>query len=81
MTWLVLALVVSLLILINGVCVAAELSLVGARRSRLQHLADEGNRSARHVLALTGSFRAMDRTVATAQAGITLSSLGLGMYA
>ncbi len=81
MSWLFLALVVSLLIFINGVCVAAELSLVGARRSRLQSLADGGNRSAGHVLALTGSFRALDRTVATAQVGITLSSLGLGMYA
>lgn len=81
MSWLFLALVVSLLIFINGVCVAAELSLVGARRSRLQSLADGGNRSAGHVLALTGSFRALDRTMATAQVGITLSSLGLGMYA
>ena len=81
MSWLFLALVVSLLIFVNGVCVAAELSLVGARRSRLQSLADGGNRSAGRVLALTGSFRALDRTVATAQVGITLSSLGLGMYA
>lgn len=81
MTWLFIVLVVSLLILVNGVSVAAELSLVGARRSRLQTLADGGNRSAHRVLALTGSFRALDRTVATAQVGITLSSLGLGMYA
>ncbi len=81
MSWLFLALVVSLLIFVNGVCVAAELSLVGARRSRLQSMADGGNRNAGRVLALTGSFRALDRTVATAQVGITLSSLGLGMYA
>jgi CBS domain containing-hemolysin-like protein len=80
-TWAILALVISLLILVNGTCVAAELSLVGARRSRLLSLAEGGNRSARHVLGLTGSYRAMDRTVATAQVGITLSSLGLGMYA
>jgi len=81
MTWFLIVLVVSLLILVNGVSVAAELSLVGARRSRLQTLADGGNRSARRVLVLTGSYRALDRTVATAQVGITLSSLGLGMYA
>ncbi len=81
MTILWLAVTVGLLIVLNGVCVAAELSLVGARRSRLESLAAGGSRGAQRVLELTANFRALDRAVATAQVGITVSSLGMGMYA
>jgi CBS domain containing-hemolysin-like protein len=77
--WLVAA--VALLVLLNGFCVAAEFSLAGVRRSKLESLAGTGRRGARRVLAMTGDFRTLDHSFATAQAGITLASLGLGMYA
>ncbi len=44
--------VIGLLILINGVFVLAEISLVTARKSRLQQLADEGNAGARRASRL-----------------------------
>ena len=81
MSALILLAIVVPLILLNGTCVAAELALAGARRSRLESLARSGSRGAQGVLALIGSFRALDRSIATAQAGITLASLGLGMIA
>ena len=43
-------LVVLLLVALNGLFVAAEFSLVGSRRSRLQTLADAGNASARWLI-------------------------------
>lgn len=66
---------VFLLIAANAVFVAAEFSLVTARRTRIEQLAAEGNRLARTVL------RAMDdpnRFISAAQIGITMASLGLG---
>ena len=71
---------VAALILLNAIYVAAEFALVGAPRSRLEALARSGVPRARRVLALSGSLRALDRSIATAQLGITVASLGLGMY-
>lgn len=66
---------VFILVLLNGFFVAAEFGLVGARRTRLEQLADDGNSSA----ALTRRMQAdIDRYVAAAQLGITLASLALG---
>ena len=59
----------------NGFCVAAEFSLVGARRTRIEALARTGNRRAK--LARTG-IRRLDRFISATQLGITLASLGLG---
>ncbi len=42
-------LIIGLLILLNGVFVAAEISLVTVRRSRLQQLIEEGHRGAQRV--------------------------------
>ena len=73
-------LVILLLVLINGLFVAAEFALVGARRSRLATLAQEGRGSASWLLAVFDRHAGKDAYIAVAQLGITLASIGLGMY-
>ncbi|MGD8374673.1 MAG: hemolysin family protein [Acidobacteriota bacterium] len=73
-------LLVAGLLFLNGVFVSSEFSFLGAARSRLEPLARSGSTAARGVLALTGNLRALDRSLTTAQIGITFVSLGLGMY-
>jgi CBS domain containing-hemolysin-like protein len=73
--------VIALLILINGLFVAAEFSIIGVRPTRIEQLAQEGNRAARSVRGVLSNRRKTDRYIAAAQLGITLASLGLGMYA
>ncbi|MBI5961480.1 MAG: HlyC/CorC family transporter, partial [Chloroflexi bacterium] len=63
------------LVFINGFFVAAEFSLVGARRTRLMQLADEGHAGARAAKQATEH---LDSYIAATQLGITLASLGLG---
>jgi CBS domain containing-hemolysin-like protein len=67
--------IVILLALINGFFVAAEFGLVGARRSRIETLAAEGNRRARLVLKAQDQIQVY---VSATQFGITLASLALG---
>ncbi len=67
------------LILLNGVFVAAEFAIIGVRPSRIEQLAEEGNRVAIGLREVIRSPGKVDRYVATAQLGITLASLGLGM--
>jgi len=67
-------------VLINGVFVAAEFALIATPRASLEHRAAGGDRSARRMLAVVESPARQDRYVATSQLGITLASLGLGMY-
>ena len=69
-----------LLVIINGLFVAAEFSLVGSRRSRFEALAQSGSRSARWLLKIFDSAAGKDGYIAVAQLGITLASIGLGMY-
>ena len=73
-------LVIAALVVVNGVFVAAEFAIVGARRSRLQSLADGGSRAARWLLAVFDRPTGKDGYIAVAQLGITLASIGLGMY-
>ena len=73
--------VIIILVLINGFFVAAEFAIIGVRRSRMEQLAEEGNRTAGLVRDILADNRRTDRWIATAQLGITLASLGLGMYA
>ncbi len=68
------------LVAINGVFVAAEFSLVASRRSRIDALASSGNRSARWLLRVFDRPTGRDSYIAVAQLGITLASIGLGMY-
>jgi putative hemolysin len=63
------------LVFVNGFFVAAEFSLVGARRTRLAQLADEGHAGAR--IAQNATVH-LDNYIAATQLGITLASLGLG---
>jgi putative hemolysin len=72
--------VVTFLILVNALYVAAEFGAVGARRSRIQELADGGNWLAGRLLPMVQSPASLDRYVATCQIGITLSSLVLGAF-
>lgn len=71
---------VLVLVLVNGVFVAAEFALVGARRTRVQTLADAGSRGARWLLGVFDRPTGKDGYIAIAQLGITLASIGLGMY-
>lgn len=66
--------------LVNGVFVAAEFALVGARPTRLETLAESGNRAARWLVSVIHRPTGKDGYVAVAQLGITLASIGLGMY-
>jgi CBS domain containing-hemolysin-like protein len=73
--------IIALLILANGLFVAAEFSIIGARPSRIEQLSKEGDRAARWVGHVLHNRTRTDRYIATAQLGITLASVGLGMYA
>ena len=69
-----LALVV-VLVLCNAFFVAAEFALVGARRTRLEELANTGDGKARLARR---AVQSLDRYISATQLGITLASLGLG---
>ena len=79
-TLIVVLLIVLALVLLNGLFVAAEFAIIGVRPSRVEQLVDEGNLQARKVLEVLQSNEKQDQYIATAQVGITLASLGLGMY-
>ncbi len=72
--------IIAFLILLNGLFVAAEFAIIGVRPSRVEQLAQEGNRTAIGIREVVQSRDKKDRYIATAQLGITLASLGLGMY-
>jgi CBS domain containing-hemolysin-like protein len=72
--------VILFLILLTALYVAAEFAAVGARRSRLRRLAEDGNLLAARILPVVESPRELDRYIAVSQIGITLSSLILGAY-
>ncbi len=68
-------LVALLLVVLNGLFVAAEFAFVKARKTKLELLADQGNRGAKRALF---GVTHLDAYLSVCQLGITLSSLGLG---
>src|SRR6266516_2993240 len=66
---------VALLILANGLFVAAEYGLVTARRTKIKELEEQGSRSARAVLRVVAD---PPRFIAAMQLGVTATSLAIG---
>ena len=65
------------LIFLNGLFVMAEISLVSARKSRLETLASDGDEKARSALRLAEH---PELFLSTAQIGITLIAVLIGFY-
>ena len=74
MTALFLALLL-LLVILNGLFVAAEFALVRTRTGRIEALAKDGEAGAEEVLE---QLDKIDETLASCQFGITLASIGIG---
>ena len=72
--------IILILVLLNGMFVAAEFAIIGVRQTRIAQLAEEGNAVAGRLLKTLDDRSRLDRYIASAQLGITLASLGLGMY-
>jgi CBS domain containing-hemolysin-like protein len=66
---------VILVVLANGYFVAAEFAIVSVRRSRIEPLAEEGNKRAMVVQRFLDNVAAF---ISTCQVGITIASLVLG---
>src|SRR5918998_3695773 len=63
------------LVLLNGLFVAAEFALVRTRRGRIEALAKEGEAGAEEVVE---QLEKIDEALASCQFGITLASIGIG---
>lgn len=66
---------VLILVVANAFFVAAEFALVGARRTRIETLANAGDQKAKLA---NRAIQSLDRYISSTQLGITLASLGLG---
>lgn len=71
--------IIILLIAVNALFVAAEFAIVASRKHKLEALGATGA-SADRVRELLANVRKQDRYVAVAQLGITMATIGLGMY-
>ena len=74
--WLELCIIV-LLVLGNGVCSLAEIAIVGARKTKLQEMIDEGNKNAAYALMLA---ERKEELFSIIQVGITTISIITGMF-
>lgn len=73
-------LIIVLMVAINALYVAAEFATVGARRTRVQEMAEKGSARAGQLLKVLSNPDRLDAYVAACQVGITLSSLVAGAY-
>src|SRR5574343_1597714 len=69
--------ILSLLILLNGLFSMSEISLVSARKARLEHLAEKGDKKAILALALSNHPSLF---LSAVQIGINLISIITGVY-
>lgn len=65
------------LIVINGMFVAAEFAIVRVRRTRLKELAGEGKQAAKNAILIVN---AVTEYLAVTQIGVTAASLGVGWF-
>lgn len=72
--------IISGLIFLTAVYVAAEFAAVSVRRSRLRRMAEDGHSLAARLLPVVEDARQLDRYIAASQIGITFGSLVLGAY-
>lgn len=70
-------LIILLLTLVNGLLAMSELAVVSSRRSRLEHLANQGGHGARAALRLIDD---PSRFLSTVQIGITLVGIIAGAF-
>lgn len=68
-------LIILFLLLANGFFVASEFALVSVRQTRINQLANEGNKTAKVTV---NALKELDRYIAATQLGITIASIGLG---
>lgn len=73
-------LIIFFLIVVNGIFVAAEFGIAASPRARVAQMAESGSAAAQHVLQTLREPALLNRYISTAQIGITIASLGLGMY-
>ncbi len=73
-------LIIIFLILVNGLFVAAEFAIAAAPRARVSQMAESGSVAAKRILEILRQPELLNRYISTAQVGITIASLGLGMY-
>ncbi len=75
-------LVILVLVILNGLYVAAEFAINGVRPTQIEEILDETGEhtAAQLVLDTLDEPAKQSRYIATSQLGITLASLGLGMY-
>lgn len=73
-------LIILFLIVVNGIFVGAEFGIAASPRARVAQMAEEGSAAAQRVLNILRNPPLLNRYISTAQIGITIASLGLGMY-
>lgn len=77
---LITLLIITVLLLLNALFVAAEFAIIGIPKVLAEKLAGQGKKTAKRISTILSSSKLQDLYITTAQLGITLASLGLGMY-
>lgn len=73
--------IISLLLFLMGLNVAAEFAAVSAHRTKISQMASQRDRLSGMLLPILEDSRKMDRYMVACQVGITIASLVLGAYA